>query len=303
MTFNSDSGIFIIDKPSDITSARTVALLKNLTGAKKAGHAGTLDPFATGILICCLNEATKISGFFLEGDKKYRAKLRLGISTDTQDFTGKILSTCNEFNFSSEDISAVFKKYTGDIEQIPPIYSALKHKGVPLYRLARKGTPVQKPARTVRINYLIPLVINLPEILFEVSCSGGTYIRTICSDIGKDLGCGGHLKELRRIESSGFSVSESSTMAELEELARHGNMKSRIVKMSDALKNIPGFIADDALIKKISYGNAITDKDISSDYPSGLGNVIKIINKENELIAVLKRINNKFVYCCVINRS
>jgi tRNA pseudouridine55 synthase len=270
MGFTADSGVLVVDKPADITSARAVALLKKMTGAKKAGHAGTLDPFATGILICCLNEATKISGFFLEGDKKYRAKLHLGVSTDTQDFTGKILSTCNKLNFSGEEITAVFNRYKGDIEQIPPVYSALKHKGVPLYRLARKGRPVQKPARKVRINYLKILETNIPEIFFEVSCSGGTYIRTLCADIGRDLGCGGHLKELRRIESCGFSAIESSTMTELEELARQGNIGSRIIKMSDALKNIPGFIADDALIKRISYGNAITDKDISSDFSTGL---------------------------------
>ncbi len=302
MSHNSDSGILIIDKPADITSAKVVALLKKLTGAKKAGHAGTLDPFATGILICCLNEATKISGFFLGGDKKYQARLRLGISTDTQDFTGKILSTCNEFNFSSEEIAAVFNKYTGDIEQIPPVFSALKYKGVPLYKLARKGRPIEKPARKVRINYLKILETNLPEIFFEVSCSGGTYIRTLCADIGRDLGCGGHLKELRRIESSGFHLSEASTMDGLEKLALSGNIGSRIIKMSDALKNIPGYIADDAFIKRISCGNTITDKDISSDFLTGFGNFIKIVNKENELIAVLKRINCRFVYCCVINR-
>jgi len=298
-----DSGILIIDKPADITSARVVAVLKKLTGAKKAGHTGTLDPFATGVLLCCLNEATKISRFFLGGDKKYQAKLHLGASTDTQDFTGKILSISNELDFSREEIIAAFNKYEGDIEQIPPVYSALKHKGVPLYKLARKGQPVEKPARKVHIHYLKILEINLPEIIFEVSCSGGTYIRTLCADIGKDLGCGGHLKELRRVESCGFSISKASTIVELEKLALSGSIASKIIKMADALQNIPDCIANDILIEKISRGNTITDKDIKPDFLTGFNDFIKIVNKENELIAVLNRIDGKFVYCCVINRS
>ncbi|MFO7667967.1 MAG: tRNA pseudouridine(55) synthase TruB [Desulfobacterales bacterium] len=302
MTIAIDSGIIVIDKHADITSARVVALLKKLTGAKKAGHTGTLDPFATGVLICCLNEATKISSFFLGGDKKYQAKLCLGISTDTQDFTGKILSTCNELSFSGEDITDVFNKYEGDIEQIPPVYSALKHKGVPLYKLAREGRPVEKPARKVYVHYLKILEINLPEIFFEVSCSGGTYIRTLCYDIGKDLGCGGHLKELRRIESCGFSISEASTIEELEKLALSDSIRSKVIKMADALKNIPGCIANDILIEKISRGRTITDEDIKPDSLTWPDGFIKIVTGENELIAVLNRINGKFVYCCVINR-
>jgi len=298
-----DSGILIIDKPADITSARVVAVLKKLTGAKKAGHTGTLDPFATGVLLCCLNEATKISRFFLGGDKKYQAKLHLGVSTDTQDFTGKILSTSNELNCSKEEIISAFNKYEGDIEQVPPVYSALKHKGIPLYKLAREGRPVEKPARKVHIYYLKILEISLPEIFFEVSCSGGTYVRTLCADIGKDLGCGGHLKKLRRIESCGFSISEASTIAELEKLALSGKITSGIINMADALKNIPGCMANDMLIEKISHGNTITDKDIKSDLLTGPNGFIKIVNKENELIAVLNRIDGKFIYCCVINKS
>lgn len=302
MPFNSDSGIIVIDKPADITSARVVALLKKMTGAKKAGHTGTLDPFATGVLICCLNEATKISRFFLGGDKKYRAKLRLGISTDTQDFTGNILSTSNDLDFSREEIITVFNEYEGDIEQVPPVYSALKHKGVPLYKLARKGRPVEKPARKVHIYHLKIIEINLPEIFFEVSCSGGTYIRTLCADIGNDLGCGGHLKELRRVESCGFSIDSASTIAELEKLALSDSIRYKVIKMADALKNIPGCIANDILIEKISRGRIITDDDIKSDSLTWPDGFIKIVTGENELVAVLNRINGKFVYCCVINR-
>ncbi len=199
-------GIFVIDKPENISSAAVVARLKKILGVRKAGHAGTLDPFATGVLVCCVNQATKLARFFLHSNKKYTAVLKLGVETDTQDLTGTVISRCEDINFDEKKIKSVFEKFKGAIEQVPPVYSALKHEGVPLYKLARQGKPVQKPPRPVFISCLNIIEINLPEISFEVSCSGGTYIRTLCADIGAELGCGGHLKELRRTESSGFPL-------------------------------------------------------------------------------------------------
>jgi tRNA pseudouridine55 synthase len=298
-----NSGIFIIDKPTGLTSARVVSILKKLSGAKKAGHTGTLDPFATGVLICCINEATKISRFFLGGNKKYKARLCLGVETDTQDFTGKVISTCREFDFSDKAIQPAFKKFEGAIEQLPPVYSALKHKGIPLYVLARKGRPVQKPARKVHIFDIKIVETDLPEIVFDVSCSGGTYIRTLCADIGKTLGCGGHLKELRRIESCGFGIREASTIEDLEKLASDGNLSDRMISMSDALPDMPSHTADDVLIEKISLGKTITERDIYPEKLNGPDNFIKVVNKDNELLAVLNKAGDKYGYCCVINRD
>lgn len=298
-----NSGIFIIDKPTGLTSARVVSILKKLSGAKKAGHTGTLDPFATGVLICCINEATKISRFFLGGNKKYKARLCLGVETDTQDFTGKVISTCREFDFLDKAIQPAFKKFEGAIEQLPPVYSALKHKGIPLYVLARKGRPVQKPARKVHIFDIKIVETDLPEIVFDVSCSGGTYIRTLCADIGKTLGCGGHLKELRRIESCGFGIREASTIEDLEKLASDGNLSDRMISMSDALPDMPSHTADDVLIEKISLGKTITERDIYPEKLNGPDNFIKVVNKDNELLAVLNKAGDKYGYCCVINRD
>lgn len=297
------SGLFIIDKPAGITSARVVSIIKKLSGAKKAGHTGTLDPFATGVLICCINEATKISRFFLGGDKKYRARLCLGVETDTQDFTGSVISSGGKFDFPDKTIRQAFKKFEGAIEQFPPAFSALKHKGVPLYRLARKGRPVQKPARKVHIFDISIVETSLPDIIFDVSCSGGTYIRSLCSDIGKALGCGGHLKELRRTESCGFGIRDASALEDIEKAALDGNLSGLMISMSDALPDMPYHTADDVLIEKISTGKTIAESDIYPGKSAQPDDFIKVINKDNELLAVLSKSGDKYGYCCVINRE
>jgi len=297
------SGIIVIDKPEGMTSARVVARVKKLFNARKAGHAGTLDPFATGVTVCCINQATKLAQFFLHGSKKYEAVLFLGIETDTQDLTGKVVSRSDiQPSLLSEDkIYSVFQKFKGEILQAPPVYSALKHKGVPLYKLARKGNPVQKDARTVFILSLDILHINLPEIHFKVSCSGGTYIRTLCADIGAALGCGGHLKRLRRTESSGFNIRDAVRYSELESSA--DELAARIIPMTDALKNMPVCIADNRLKQKIIYGQGITEADfiqLPAPIPDGF---IKIIDMSSNLLAVLKKESKDYKYCCVFQTS
>ncbi len=304
MTVSSINGIIVIDKPADITSARVVARVKALLNVGKAGHTGTLDPFATGVLVCCINDATKLARFLLHGNKKYEAVLQLGVETDTQDFTGNIISTCNQTEFSDKQLRSAFKKFEGDVKQLPPVYSALKHKGVPLYKLARKGKPVQKPARDIFISSINILETALPAIRFQVSCSAGTYIRTLCSDIGKVLGCGGCLKELRRIESSGFTIKESVTLPELERLALSNKLSERIISMADTLQNMPEHIADKALTDKIIHGNTITMLDGIGKHAEDKDGFIKILDTNKDLIAVLnfKKDSNRYNYCCVFHK-
>ena len=298
------NGILVVDKPANMTSAKVVAHVKKLLGAGKAGHAGTLDPFATGVLVCCINDATKLARFLLHGNKKYEAVLQLGVETDTQDFTGNIISTCNQTEFSDKQLRSAFKKFEGDVKQLPPVYSALKHKGVPLYKLARKGKPVQKPARDIFISSINILETALPAIRFQVSCSAGTYIRTLCSDIGKVLGCGGCLKELRRIESSGFTIKESVTLPELERLALSNKLSERIISMADTLQNMPEHIADKALTDKIIHGNTITMLDGIGKHAEDKDGFIKILDTNKDLIAVLnfKKDSNRYHYCCVFHK-
>ncbi|MFC1489191.1 tRNA pseudouridine(55) synthase TruB [Thermodesulfobacteriota bacterium] len=297
------SGVVVVDKPANITSAKVVAIIKKLFRAKKAGHTGTLDPFATGVMVCCINRATRLSNFFLHGNKKYQAVLHLGVSTDTQDSTGTITSTCNKTDCSEEAIRAAFKQFNGTIEQLPPVYSALKHKGVPLYKLARSGKPVQKPARHVHIAYIKILEINLPLIRFEVACSAGTYIRSLCADIGTLLGCGGHLKELRRIENSGFTIEEAATLSELKELARSNKLSRRTISMASALRDMPEHLADKVLAEKIMNGNILTTKDITAKQLDDPESFIKVLDPDHDLIAVLNysKDSSKYKYYCVFN--
>ena len=303
---HESNGIFVIDKPPDMTSARVVACVKKVLNVRKAGHTGTLDPFATGVMICCINQSTRLARFFLHGNKKYEAVLHLGIETDTQDSTGTVLSKFEIQNLKLDEktIYSVFKRFEGGIEQLPPVYSALKHEGVPLYKLARKGTPVQKPARRVFISFMKILDINLPRIRFEVSCSAGTYIRTLAADIGTALGCGALLESLRRTESNGFAIEEAITLPEMESLALSGKISDRMTGMADALREMPNHVADDMLMEKIKYGRPVTKKDIISPEPVGPEGFFKVVDANNNLLAVLgdKKRSDMYNYCCVFHK-
>jgi tRNA pseudouridine55 synthase len=301
-------GIFIIDKPADISSAQALSRVKKKTGVRKAGHTGTLDPFATGVLVCCLNKATRLAHFLMAGPKIYDAELVLGIATDTQDCVGKVVSSGNYSHITEMDIRQAFETYIGMIEQYPPVFSALKSNGVPLYRLARSGNPVQKPARKKMIYANEILTIDLPCITFRVTCSSGTYIRSLCADIGADLGCGGHLKQLRRIESGGFSLDDAVAWEELDRVDGENALRKKIVGMSDALKHMPACVADEALAEKIRHGQHLSGNDLAAErFPSVVaefyGDYIKIVDGRDSLLAIVQRPldGDRFDYCCVFS--
>jgi tRNA pseudouridine55 synthase len=299
------SGIIVIDKPRNITSARVVAHVKRLLGARKVGHAGTLDPFAEGVLVCCINDATRLARFLLKGNKTYDATLKLGIETDTQDRTGRITAVKPVMDWPEDAIKSAAKEFEGQIQQQPPVFSALKHKGTPLYRLARKGTPVQKPARRVYISKIIILEVNLPRVHFKVSCSAGTYIRSLCADIGKQLGCGGHLLALKRTKSSGFKIQEAISPEQLEKRVQTGDSKRYLISMTDALGEMPTCIADQKLIEKVRHGKHLKMSDIRIVGPSEnlkkQDTHIKIVDGDNMLHAVLNYEKNRgrLSYACV----
>jgi tRNA pseudouridine55 synthase len=301
------NGIIVVDKPGDMSSAKVVANVKRILNVKRVGHTGTLDPFANGVLVCCVNRATKLARFLLHGDKKYIATLKLGEKTDTQDSTGTIVAVSREVNPSEEAIHAVFNQFKGAIEQLPPVYSALKHKGVPLYKLARRGQPIQKPPRQVYISDIKIREIDIPFIEFEITCSAGTYIRTLCADIGNALGCGGHLQALQRTESSGFTIDQAFTLTDLEELKSAGTVTNVMISMADALHSIPAHIADRQLIEKIRHGMDVTPTEVTGgQHTDGINNsqpYIKIVDSGDNLIAVLEYPKGKgrLNYCCVLS--
>ncbi len=302
---NAYNGIVVVDKPEGISSAKVVAKVKRLFKAKRAGHTGTLDPFASGVMICCLNRATRLSRFFLEGDKTYEAVLRLGVETDTQDSTGTITQTGRFEGISEKRIIEILAGFIGVSDQFPPVYSALKHKGTPLYKLARKGRPVQKPARRIEIYDIRVTHIDLPEVRFEVSCSAGTYIRTLCADIGKKLGCGGHLKKLRRTRSCGFQLANALDFTTLEQLETAGHLGKCVIPMAKTLPQLPETVADERIAEKIFNGKPILKnelcswkKEMGSEHSDGF---IKVLDCSDNLIAVIKDVENseKYNYCCV----
>ncbi|MFO8112201.1 MAG: tRNA pseudouridine(55) synthase TruB [Desulfosalsimonadaceae bacterium] len=294
-------GVIIVDKPADMSSAAVVRRIKRLAGVSKVGHAGTLDPFATGVLVCPINKGTRLSQFFLHGRKKYAATLRLGTTTDTQDHTGTVVTEKPSGNLSEKTINRVFSQFVGDIKQFPPVYSALKHNGVPLYRHARNGHFIQKPARTVHISHIDIREIRLPDIVFEVQCAGGTYIRTLCADIGEILGCGGHLRKLDRTESSGFGREEAVS---LERLEQADQLEDLVIPMADALKTMPACTADERLAEKIRHGRGLAADDFS-DCEKALpsASYVKITAPDNRLLAVIHVAENKidYKYCCVFH--
>ncbi len=210
------NGVLVLDKPKGITSQAAVNAVNRILGAKRAGHTGTLDPFATGVLPICVNNATKIIPFMESSHKKYEAMMRLGIKTDTLDLTGRVTEEKEIGIINNSRLLDTFSKFRGKITQVPPMYSALKKDGVRLYEYARRGLEVDRAERSVEINELELLDFNPPFVRFMVKCSRGTYIRVLASDIADELGCGGHLSELRRIESDGFSIDDAVTIEDVK---------------------------------------------------------------------------------------
>lgn len=296
------SGILIVDKPENMTSAGVVSRIKKLSGFKKAGHTGTLDPIASGVMICTINQATRLSRFFQGRDKTYAATLVLGVDTDTQDAAGSVVCRRPVDTVTEPALRAVCKRFEGEIQQTPPVYSALKHEGVPLYRYARKGKPVYKPARPVYISFIHIQEINLPEVAFEVRCSAGTYVRTLCADIGSALGCGGHLKRLRRTECGGFDVGQAMPLSEIERETSGHALSDRLIPMAEALGNMAAVTADPVLAEKVHFGRMISFDDIPKSSVPADG-FIKVVAPGNRLLAVIRPspATGRFDYCCVFH--
>ena len=294
------NGIVVVDKPRDITSARVVAKVKTILMAKKVGHTGTLDPFATGVLICCINQATRLAQFLMYGKKSYEAVMRLGLRTDTQDLTGRIISREPSLDVTHDKVHSTFRRFLEIKEQVPPAFSALKHHGVPLYKLARQGTFVQKAPRRITIYKLEVLDIDLPFVHFELSCGHGTYVRTLCADIGEALGCGAHLVRLCRTESGGFTLEDALSLENLAELALEGKVSSCIIPMTNALKKIPEIQAGYPLAQRIRHGQPVSKSELAP-VENTIAPWIKVTDDKGDLLAILasKEKNGVYPYACV----
>jgi tRNA pseudouridine55 synthase len=212
----SVDGVLLVDKAPRMTSHDVVAIVRRKLGIKKVGHCGTLDPLATGLLLVVIGRGTKIQDLLMAEDKEYAGTMTLGVETDSQDADGQVVATKPVPDLSREQIEAAFAKFDGDFHQMPPMVSAIKKDGVALYKLARKGKVVEREPRFVHVFAHEVLGVRLPEIEFRVVCSKGFYVRTYAHDIGNELGCGAHLKNLRRTKSGRFDLSRSITVADLQ---------------------------------------------------------------------------------------
>jgi len=213
-------GVLLVDKPPKLTSHDVVDRLRRHFGFRKVGHCGTLDPAATGLLVIVLERATKLQANLMIEDKTYEGVMQLGIATDSQDADGAVIAEKPVPLLTEADLETVLAKFRGDLQQIPPMVSAIKHQGTPLYKLARKGQTVEREPRLVHIYDLRMLKLELPHVHLRVACSKGTYVRTLCHDIGEMLGCGAHLAGLRRTRSGRFDVKDAKPLDELLQLKR-----------------------------------------------------------------------------------
>jgi tRNA pseudouridine55 synthase len=238
----SISGIIVLDKAVGLSSNMALQEVKWLFEANKAGHTGSLDPLATGVLPLCLGEATKVSQFLLNSDKRYRARIKLGIRTDSADSEGQVIAQCDEVNVSREQVEQALQSFKGETQQIPPMHSALKVDGVPLYKLAREGKTISREARSICVYELELTDFQGDEIELEITCSKGTYIRTIADDLGQDLGCGAHIIALRRLQAGAFTEADCvSTDALREVKEKHGmdRLDQNLIPMDRAIEDLP----------------------------------------------------------------
>lgn len=250
------NGFVVIDKPAGITSHDVVSRVRRILGTRKVGHTGTLDPFATGVLPIAVHDGTKAIPFLDEGVKCYEALMQLGVATDTLDMTGKVLHERDWSSVSEQQLQVIFKRFTGPIFQVPPMYSAIKQGGQPLYKLARMGQEVERAARPVVIHSIELLCFALPFVSIRVTCSRGTYVRTLADDIGAMAGCGAALKELRRTASGPFEICAAHTLEALESAAREGRLSSLCITPYMALAHLPDIPLTDAGLARVSFGRS-----------------------------------------------
>jgi tRNA pseudouridine55 synthase len=253
------NGIVLLDKPLGITSNAALQAVKRLYRAKKAGHTGSLDPLASGLLPLCFGDATKVSPFLLEADKRYQVAIKLGVKTSTGDAEGEIIDTRAVNGIVPAELRAVLRRFTGPIEQVPPMHSAIKHKGQPLYKLAHQGIEVERQARPVVVHELRLTACEGDVLEIEVACSKGTYIRTLAEDIGEALGVGAHVIVLRRTATGPFRAEQMVSMARLEEAAAAGfeTLDSFLLPIETALENWPDVCLSDDLAFYLRQGQAV----------------------------------------------
>ena len=257
-TSRSDvSGILNMNKPAGMTSHDVVVRVRRLMGQRKVGHSGTLDPMATGVLLICLGQATRVTEYLMLGRKQYRAVVRFGVSTDTYDAEGTVIHRVESFQVSETQIADELAAFQGVIQQVPPPYSAIRHKGQRMYELARRGVPVQVPPRTVEIDSIDLVAWEAPRLTLDVTCSPGTYIRSLAHDLGQRLAVGGHLESLERLASGSWRLLDACTLDDLREAIDQGDWTHLLHPIDAALQDFERVDLSIDLARRVSQGQAV----------------------------------------------
>ena len=283
------NGIILVDKPCGWTSHDVVGKLRGILRERRIGHSGTLDPMATGLLVVFAGRATRAVEFAEADSKEYIAGLRLGVSTDTQDTTGNVLNTCETLP-SKDELIAAANGFLGEISQIPPMYSAIKINGKKLYELARRGEIVERSPRKVTISKLELVGEDKCDYILDIHCSKGTYIRTLCSDIGDKLGCGGCMSSLRRIKAGVFSITQAHTMEQIQAAADLGGLDGIIIPVDTLFADKPNLTVNEFEEKKLRNGNTIKTKSADGTYRvySESGEFLLLAEVKDNLLKTIK---------------
>ena len=292
-----NSGIINVYKEAGYTSFDVVARLRGILKVKKIGHTGTLDPDATGVLPVCVGKATKLCDMLTDKDKVYECVMALGIETDTYDMSGRILER-KSVGASEEEVRNAIECFVGDIMQVPPMYSALKVNGKKLYELAREGIEIERKARPVKIFSIDILDMKLPEVTMRIHCSKGTYIRSLCHDIGEKLGCGGAMRSLIRTRVSIFDIADARTLDEVERIVKAGNLDGIMMPLDQAFEGMPTVfvIPDEDAIRLAINGAGIEQERVFAESLSSFdeGDKYRIYLPDNRFLGVYTFTDSKF---------
>lgn len=291
------NGIININKEKGYTSHDVVAKMRGILKTKKIGHTGTLDPDAEGVLALCIGNATKLVELITDKDKTYEAVLKLGISTDTQDITGKVLKT-SEVNVTIDEIEKVIKSYIGGYMQLPPMYSAIKVNGQKLYELARQGKEINRERRSVVIHNISIHTINIDEheLTIIVDCGKGTYIRTLINDIGEDLGCGGTMKSLIRTAVGDFKIQNAYKLSDIEELVMINQLDKALQRTEDVLSAYPKLVMNKEFERFVHNGNPFLIKHVAVPNQAPLEDMVRVYDGDNNFIGLYKYDKDKERY-------
>ena len=289
-------GVINIHKEKGYTSHDVVAKLRGIVGQKKIGHTGTLDPDATGVLPVCLGKATKLCDMLTDKNKTYETVMLLGKVTDTQDISGTVLRENPTDMLDEDSVKEAILSFVGDYMQVPPMYSALKINGKKLYELAREGVEVEREARLVTILNIEIKEINLPHVRMEVSCSKGTYIRTLCHDIGEKLGCGACMDELIRTRVSRFNLEDSLTLSQVQELKEAGELEKILVPIDEMFSNYEAITLKEEYMSFVYNGNTFLPKHVKQYIELMDGKMVRVYDDKGQFIAIYKFIKEKYIF-------